>query len=367
MSDRRFMEQALALAAIAEGRTSPNPRVGCVLVREGVVVGAGFHPAAGEPHAEAVAVAAAGDRARGATAYVNLEPCAHTGRTPPCADLLVRAGVRRVVASVVDPNPLVDGHGFAKLRAAGVAVEVGLLAEEARRINAPFFRWIERRRPRVTLKAAVSLDGRLSAVGGRSRWITGEPARRFAHRLRLRHDAILVGAGTVRADDPQLTVRLPGIAAPRLRVVLDPDGSVSPSARVLAPGPPGTPRARVYVGSGRERPFAAALPGGAAAVAVPVVDGEILLDAVLEDLGAAGVQSLLVEGGGRTLARFLEAGLADEAAFFVAPSLIGSEGAVPLISGTAAADPSEAWGLTRVRRVPLGVDLLLWGDLARRS
>lgn len=367
MSDRRFMEQALALAAIAEGRTSPNPRVGCVLVREGIVVGAGFHPAAGEPHAESVAVSAAGERARGATAYVNLEPCAHTGRTPPCADLLVRAGVRRVVASVVDPNPLVDGHGFAKLREAGVTVEVGLLAEEALRINAPFFRWIERRRPRVTLKAAVSLDGRLSAVGGRSRWITGEPARRFAHRLRFRHDAILVGAGTIRADDPRLTVRLPGIAAPRLRVVLDPEASVPPGARALAPGPPGTPRTRVYVEAGREDAFAESVEGRATAVAVPVVDGEIRLEAVLDDLGAAGVQSLLVEGGGRTLARFLEEGLADEAALFVAPSLIGSEGAVPLISGPAAADPAEAWGLTRVRRVPLGADLLVWGELARRS
>jgi diaminohydroxyphosphoribosylaminopyrimidine deaminase/5-amino-6-(5-phosphoribosylamino)uracil reductase len=354
------MEQALALASLAEGRTSPNPRVGCVLVRGDDVVGAGFHPAAGHPHAEAVAVGIAGDRARGATAYVNLEPCAHTGRTPPCADLLIRAGVRRVVASVVDPNPLVDGHGFERLRAAGVAVQVGLLAGPARRLNAPFFTWFERGRPRVTIKAGMSLDGRLAAAGGRSRWITGEPARRFAHRLRMRHDAILVGVGTVAADDPELTVRLPGVHAPRIRAVLDPEGRIPAAAAILRHGPAGTPRTRVYTAaSPREETSAAEW------VVVPAGPTGLDLAAVLADLGERGVQSVLVEGGGRTVAGFLDAGLADEAALFVAPSLLGSEGGIPLVAGPAASDPKRAWRLAGVRSVALGADTLHWGDLVR--
>jgi diaminohydroxyphosphoribosylaminopyrimidine deaminase/5-amino-6-(5-phosphoribosylamino)uracil reductase len=221
------MEQALALAALGEGSTAPNPRVGCLLVREGEVVGKGWHRAAGSPHAEGLALAEAGPRAAGATLYVNLEPCAHQGRTPPCTSGLTAAGVRRVVAAVGDPDPRVNGKGFAQLREAGVTVEVGLLAEEAARLNAGFLRLhggLEGAgRPQVTLKAGLSQDGMLAGLAGRSQWITGVAARRFAHRLRLRHDAVLVGAETVRRDNPRLTVRLPGAVRAPLPVVLAPD------------------------------------------------------------------------------------------------------------------------------------------------
>lgn len=364
MTDRDWAAQALALAALGEGRTRPNPRVGCLVVKDGIVVGRGLHLEAGAPHAEAIAIEEAGGRARGSTVYVNLEPCAHHGRTPPCADLLVRSGVARVVASIQDPNPLVDGEGFDRLRRAGIAVDAGILAEEARRLNAPFLRWHLDRRPQVTLKAGATLDGRLSAAEGRSRWITGEASRRFAHRLRLRHDAILVGAGTVRADDPRLTVRLPGVSAPRLRVVLDPEASIPPTSRVVLAGPPGTPRTRVYASAA-----AATRTGGrivdAEVVATPCAAGRLDLRAVLEDLATQGIQSVLVEGGGRTIGAFLAAGLADEAAIFVAPRLMGEGGTIPLVGAAGAADPSGAPRLVRARRISFGADLLLWGEIER--
>lgn len=359
------MEQALALAALAEGTTSPNPRVGCVLVKRGREVGFGFHRAAGACHAEADAVAMAGKDARGATLFVNLEPCAHHGRTPPCADLLVERGVRRVVASITDPNPRVDGRGFRRLQAAGIAVEVGLLAGAARLLNEPFLHWHATGRPLVTLKAALSLDGMLSAASGSSRWITGPTARRVAHRLRLRHDAILVGAGTVRRDDPRLSVRLPGGETLRQRVVLAPSLGVSADARVFASGEPSAPPTRIYAAQEtREaalRPFA----GRAQVVRTPTLEGRLDLRAVLADLGALGVQSLLVEGGATTFARFLEAGLADRAALFIAPRLLGARGGTPLLEAASVAEPALGLGIEERELYQLGEDLLLLGRLAR--
>jgi diaminohydroxyphosphoribosylaminopyrimidine deaminase/5-amino-6-(5-phosphoribosylamino)uracil reductase len=226
------MARALALAAEGLGLTSPNPAVGAVLVREGVVVGEAFHRVAGGPHAETAALAAAGEAARGATCYVTLEPCAHHGRTPPCADGLIAAGVARVVAACRDPDPRVDGRGLARLQAAGIAVTLGVGEAEARALNRAFFTRVTTGRPHVTLKSAMTLDGKIAAWNGESRWITGDAARREAHRLRFRADAILVGSGTVRRDDPELTVRLPG-APPKepLRVVADTRLRISGDAR----------------------------------------------------------------------------------------------------------------------------------------
>jgi diaminohydroxyphosphoribosylaminopyrimidine deaminase/5-amino-6-(5-phosphoribosylamino)uracil reductase len=352
------MEQALALAALGEGSTSPNPRVGCVVVRGGVAIGVGFHRAAGEPHAEALAVREAGDGARGSTVYVGLEPCSHHGRTPPCADLLIRAGVRRVVASILDPNPEVDGKGCARLRAAGVEVEIGLMEREARRINAPFLHFHAFGRPLVTLKAAVSADGMIAARDGASRWITGPAARTFAHRLRYRHDAVLVGAGTVRRDDPSLTVRLPGIRVARIRAILAPDLDVDPGARMLGDDG-GT--VRIYTAPFPPAERVARLRGRGMIVPVRAEAGRLDLLEVLGDLARAGAQSVLVEGGGRTLAGFLGAGLADRVALFAAPMLVGAKGGTPLLDLPAPASPGAAFGIEVERRIPLGPDLLLLG------
>ena len=361
--DCYWMEQALALGALGEGRTSPNPRVGCVIVRDGAVVGRGFHRALGLPHAEAMALAEAGENARGATLYVNLEPCAHHGRTPPCCKAVIDLGIRRVVAALQDPNPLVNGEGFRRLRDAGIQVDVGLLEDEARRLNDSFLHSHLTRRPLVTLKAASSLDGMLAAASGESRWITGAPARRFAHRLRLRHDAVLVGAGTIRRDDPRLTVRLRGASGHRLRVVLAPGLDLDPGSQIFEIEGSEGPLTRIYASESTaeslERPF----QDRANVVRVAEQDGSLDLEAVLDDLMECGVRSVLVEGGGRTIAGFLDAGLADRAALFQASKWIGARGGTPLFDGECAADPTVAWRLEHPRQLALGADLLLMGDL----
>lgn len=362
MTDREWMEQALALGALGEAATSPNPRVGCVVVRQGEVVGCGFHHAAGLPHAEALALAAAGAGARGATLFVNLEPCAHEGRTPPCADMIVRAGVTRVVASIQDPNPLVDGRGFARLRAAGIAVDVGLLATESRRLNDAFHHFYRHGRPLVTLKAAISLDGMLAAAEGRSRWISGAASRRFAHRLRARNDAVLIGAGTLRRDDPRLTVRLAGLQAMRWRCVLAPRLEIDPRARLFHCGA-AEHKPRLYVMDDVPRERMLPFDGLAEIVRVRRHGERIDLDDVLSDLARLGVLSLLVEGGAVTHASFLEARRADRLALFIARKLLGGRGGTPLLDRATAREPALGWRLRGVRQLALGGDLALLGRL----
>ena len=361
MTDRDWMAQSLALAALGEGTTRPNPLVGCVVVADGAVVGRGFHRAAGEPHAECRALAEAGTRARGATLYVNLEPCAHHGRTGPCSEAIVRAGIRRVVAAIGDPNPLVDGRGLLALRSAGIDVVEGVLAREARALNAPFLSTHQRRRPWVTLKAAQSLDGRIAAAGGSSRWITGAASRRYAHRLRFRHDAVLVGAGTVRRDDPRLTVRLPGIDAARRRVVLAPQLGLDPAARVFRPEGASAPRTRVYVGSACAEGEIARFRDLAEIVPVALGADGLDLPAVLEDLRRVGVQAVLVEGGGKTSGAFLSRGLVDEIVLFVAGRLVGAGDATPVVDLPAATDPARSWPVAPVSFIPMGSDLVVVG------
>jgi len=360
--ERGWMAQALALGALGEGLTSPNPRVGCLLVRESRVVGRGYHRAAGEPHAEAVAVAEAGAAVRGATLYVGLEPCAHQGKTPPCTTLLAESGVKRVVAAIRDPNPLVNGRGFERLREAGIDVRVGLLGDEAARLNEGFLHWHRTGRPLVTLKAAVTRDGMLSAGEGVSRWITGSAARLFAHRLRLRHDAVLVGAGTVRRDNPRLTVRLAGVRAVRQRVVLSGSLSIDPESRLFAIEP-GSPLPLVFTREGRPETLLRRFELRAEPVGLPPVGDGLDLAALLDVLGRRGVQSLLVEGGGRTHAAFLAAGLVDRAAIFVADRMLGARGGTPLIDGSTVAEPLSGWRLETTQQIPLAGDTLLLGAL----
>ncbi|HUO81479.1 MAG TPA: bifunctional diaminohydroxyphosphoribosylaminopyrimidine deaminase/5-amino-6-(5-phosphoribosylamino)uracil reductase RibD [Gammaproteobacteria bacterium] len=316
------MARAFELARRGLYGADPNPAVGCVLAHGGEVVGEGWHARAGEPHAEVHALAAAGARARGATAYVTLEPCNHQGRTPPCAAALIEAGVQRAVVALRDPHPRVDGAGCAALRAAGIEVEEGVLAGEAEALNRGFLSRHRRGRPFVVSKLAVSMDGRTALADGTSRWITGPAAREDGHRLRARSSAILTGIGTVLADDPSLTVRLPdpggGWRQPR-RVVLDSAGRLPASARVLAVS--GETLVFVAEGSTPARPG----PSGAAVERVAAVGGGLDLRAVLARLAALEVNELLVEAGPRLNGSLLAAGLVDEWIVYLAPVVLGDE------------------------------------------
>jgi len=324
--DLAHMRSALALARRGLGNTWPNPSVGCVIVSNGRVVGRAVTAAGGRPHAEPQALAMAGAAARGATAYVTLEPCCHHGRTPPCTDALIAAGVARVAIAARDPDPRVNGEGIAKLRAAGIAVEQGLLAEEAADILAGFFQRVTTGRPLVTLKLASTLDGRIATHGGESRWITGEPARRAAHALRGRHDAVLVGVGTVLADDPELTCRLPGFRpTPIVRVVADSHLRTPLTARLVATARDTSTWMLIRHGTDAIR-RAAFADLGIRLIEVPGADAGVDLHAGLALLGGAGITRLLVEGGAQIAAALLRAGLVDRVAWFHAPSVMGGDG-----------------------------------------
>lgn len=321
--DARYMARALELAARGLYTTPPNPRVGCVLVRDGAVVGEGFHLRAGEPHAEVHAIAAAGQAARGATAYVTLEPCNHTGRTPPCVDALIGAGVVRVVAAMPDPNPVASG-GAARLRAAGMAVDIGLLEAEARALNPGFISLATRRRPWLRMKVAASLDGRTALADGTSQWITGPAARADGHHWRARAEAILTGIGTVREDDPQLTVR--GVQTDRqpLRVVVDSRLELSPTARLLRPGEGGP--VLVATATGDAPGMAALRAAGAEIVVLPDATGKVDLAALVQELGRRGLGEVHVEAGTALNGSLLRAGLVDELLVYLAPSILGDTG-----------------------------------------
>ncbi len=322
------MARALRLARRGLYTTDPNPRVGCVLVRDGEVVGEGWHRRAGGPHAERIALAAAGRRARGATAYVTLEPCSHHGRTPPCADALVEAGVSRVVAAMVDPNPLVSGKGLARLRAAGIRAEAGLLESEAERLNPGFVKRMRGGRPWVRCKLAMSLDGRTAMASGESVWITGESARRDVQRLRARSSAVLTGIGTVLADDPSLNVRLPpaeleGVepeASPRqpVRVVLDSSLRFPEEAKMLdLPG-------ETWIFHAHGSPEKAASLERRGARPVRFEEG-LDLPLVMEALGRSELNEVLIEAGPTLAGAALEAGVIDELVIYMAPHLMGHQ------------------------------------------
>lgn len=347
------MRRALRLAARGRYRVSPNPMVGAVLVRDGEVVGSGWHRQVGGPHAEIEAFREAGDRARGATLYVTLEPCSHHGRTPPCAAAVLAAGVARVVACHGDPDPRVSGRGFEKLRQGGVEVEVGLLAEEAVRLNLRFLVAAVERRPFVTLKWAMSLDGRIATATGQSQWISAPPARQWALALREEHDAILAGSGTVLADDPRLDRRLGLAAGPNLRVVLDRRLRTPPDARLFEVEGP----VRIYTESTDSERRAALEARGAQVVPLPAVEPA----AVLADLYGEGVRSVLVEGGGEVLASFTRAGLYDQVRVDCAPLLIGGRTAPGPLAGEGFPSLQEAARLEHFEAHTRGGDLLLGG------
>lgn len=317
--DFTYMARALTLARQGLYSVDPNPRVGCVLVRDGVVVGEGWHERAGAPHAEALALAAAGAPARGATAYITLEPCCHYGRTPPCTEALLAAGVRRVVAALEDPNPLVAGKGMAALRAAGVSVECGVLAAEAAALNPGFIQRMRNGRPFVRCKLAASLDGRTALASGESQWITGPAARRDVQRLRARAGAVMTGVATVLADDPALNVRLPEAPRQPLRVILDTELATPPTARTLNLAG----QALILTAcadSGRQARLRAA---GAEIQLIPRHDRGLDLAAVLAELARREVNELHLECGATLAGALLEANLLDELVLYLAPLLLG--------------------------------------------
>jgi diaminohydroxyphosphoribosylaminopyrimidine deaminase/5-amino-6-(5-phosphoribosylamino)uracil reductase len=316
--DHAMMASALQLAARGLETTTPNPRVGCVIVRDGRVVSEGWHERAGGPHAEAAALLAAGEAARGATVYITLEPCAHHGRTPPCAEALVKAGVARVVCAMSDPNPKVCGRGFALLEAHGVAWQSGLLEQDARELNIGFISRMTRGRPWVRLKAASTLDGKTALENGTSQWITGPAARRDGHRWRARACAVLTGFGTVRADDPQLTVRDVPCSRQPLRVVVDARLETPPNARILQGG-------NVLIAcAARDVARASALEQlGAEVVVLPNPAGKVDLSALLRELAARGINEVHAEAGFKLNGSLLREGCVDELLLYMAPMLVG--------------------------------------------
>ena len=317
-ADREHMAEALRLAEKGLLTTTPNPRVGCVIVRDGGAVGAGWHEKAGGPHAEILALRAAGTRARGATAYVSLEPCSHHGRTPPCVDALIEAGVARVVAAMQDPNSKVAGSGFARLRAAGIQVESGLMQDEAQALNIGFVARMSRGRPWLRMKLAASLDGRTALASGQSQWITGPEARRDGHAWRARACAVLTGIGTVRDDDPQLNVR--EVETPRqpLKVVVDSRLQLPLSAKLLQSG-------RVLVAAAVEdkAAIAALQDKGAEVVVLPNARGKVELTALMRELARRELNEVHVEAGCKLNGSLLVAGLVDELLIYLAPSILG--------------------------------------------
>lgn len=316
--DFRWMARALELAARGLFTTTPNPRVGCVIVRDGQMVGEGWHVRAGEPHAEVHALAMAADSARGATAYVTLEPCSHHGRTPPCADALVKAGVQRVVVAMSDPNPLVSGRGLQRLRDAGIETLTGVQEAEARELNIGFISRMTRGRPWLRLKAAATLDGKTALENGVSQWITGDDARRDAHRWRARSCAVLTGIGTVRDDDPQLNVRAVPTERQPLRVVVDARLDTPLNARLLDGGP-------VLIAAAVDNPerIAALQRRGADVVVLPNDGGKVDLDALMIELGRRGLNEVTAESGFKLNGSLLREGCVDEIVLYLAPFLVG--------------------------------------------
>jgi diaminohydroxyphosphoribosylaminopyrimidine deaminase/5-amino-6-(5-phosphoribosylamino)uracil reductase len=354
--DAVFMRRALRLAERGRGRTTPNPPVGALVVSNGEVVGEGWHKGAGGPHAEVEALAEAGDRARGATVYLTLEPCTHQGRTPPCTPQLIDAGIARAVIATTDPNPIEQGAGTRALTVAGVEVRTGVLEDEARRLIQGFAKWVTTRRPLVTVKIATTLDGRVAAADGSSKWVTGLASRRDAHRMRAWSNAVIVGVGTVLADDPALTCRLRGYAGPQpLRVVVDSAARVPPSATVLDDA---APTLIAATAKASEQSVDAIRARGVELVRIPAREGRVDLAALLDELGNRELTDVLVEGGPTLIGDLVERRLVDRYVFYIAPKLLGQVG-LSAIAGLVAPNIADARELTitSVRRTGADVKI----------
>jgi diaminohydroxyphosphoribosylaminopyrimidine deaminase/5-amino-6-(5-phosphoribosylamino)uracil reductase len=352
------MELALRLAEAARGQTSPNPAVGCVLVKDGRIVGMGSHLKAGEAHAEVQALRMAGEAARGATAYVTLEPCSHHGRTPPCADTLIKHGIESAVVAMLDPNPLVAGRGVARLEEAGIEVLTGVCEAEAKRLNEVFIKYITTRKPFVTVKTAMTLDGKVATYAGSSRWITGEEARLEVHRMRHEHDAILVGVNTVLTDDPQLTTRLALGGKNPIRVIVDTTLRIRLDAKVLTDGEAPT---WIFTTERADPLKWERLEEMGVRVFSTGNEAQVDIDRLLTLLGAQEIASLLVEGGSQINSAFLHAQAIDKVVSYVAPKLVAGQGAPTPFGGLGIQEMNDAVSLVDVSFEKIGDDIKITG------
>lgn len=362
MDDPGYMQRAMELARLGAGWTSPNPIVGAVIVKDGRIVGEGYHKKAGTAHAEIIALQDAGSAAKGATLYVNLEPCSHYGRTPPCAKAVIQAGIARAVVAVEDPNPKVAGQGIQELKRAGIQVDVGILEQEAREQNEIFFKYIDAGVPYVTLKTAITLDGKTATSAGKSKWISGQLARDEVHRLRHLHDAVLTGIGTVLADDPQLNVRLEGNWRHPLRVIVDSRLRLPLTALVCA--------------SAKRQPTLVATTDrhdphhrlrleelGVEVVVMPSYAGRVDLVSLMRFLGKREITSILLEAGAHLAAGALAQGLVDKIITFIAPKIFGGLTAPGPVGELGISEVEQALSISRLKPVPVGSDLMITGYL----
>lgn len=358
--DERWMKRVLRLAEMGRGRTSPNPMVGAILVKDGEVAGEGYHAKAGEAHAEIIALQQAREEARGAVLYLNLEPCTHYGKTPPCAPRVIESGVKRVVIGMEDPNPLVKGKGIEILRRADLDVEVGILEKECQRLNEAFCKYILKKEPFVILKVAATVDGKLATRNGDSKWISGEASRRFVHKLRDQVDGVLVGIGTVLKDDPQLTARIRGGRDP-YRIVLDSRLKIPEEAKVI-----GTSPSKTIIAATEFAPKDKIEKLEKRGVQILILDsqeGKINLKSCLSKLGEIGMMSLMVEGGSQINGSFLDEGLIDKLLLFLSPKLIGDHQALGIFGGRGVSSLEEAVALKEMKTRRVGEDILLEGYL----
>lgn len=355
--DEIFMREALRIARNAEGRTSPNPLVGAIIVKDGKIIAEGWHRQAGTPHAEIHALNMAGELARGATLYVTLEPCSHFGRTPPCAQAIVEAGIKKVVAAMKDPNPKVAGRGFEILRSAGVEVDVGILEEKARKLNEVFIKWVTKKLPFTTLKFACSLDGKISTVGGESQWISCLESRKFSHHLRDLNDAILVGVGTVLADNPSLTTRLVEGKNP-VRVIVDSNARTPIESKVVTDS---AAKTIIAVTENAPPEKISALKNFGVEIITAGASEHVDLKILMRELAEREITSVLVEGGGTIHFSMLSAGLVDKIFAFVAPKIIGGKNALTAVAGAGFEKLSDAINLKNFTASTVGTDILISG------
>lgn len=364
--DELFMRRALSLAAKGRGWTSPNPMVGAVVVRDGCIVSEGYHARSGAPHAEVTALENAAGAASDADLYVTLEPCCHYGRTPPCTDRIIQAGIRRVVIPTLDPNPLVSGRGVQTLRASGITVETGLLSEEAARLNEAFAKFIKSHIPFVILKAAISLDGKIATRSGDARWISGERSREHVHALRNQVDAVIVGIGTVRRDNPRLTTRLPEGGCDPIRVIVNGLGPLPLDAQVFQAGAASRTWVAVSADAPTER-IKTLERRGVTVLEAGGSHGRICLEHLLKRLGERKITNVMVEGGEGIFTSAIEEGIVDKFLLFVAPMLVGGRTAPSLFGGAGIEEIGQAFRLNRLRIERLGEDLLIEGYRSRHE
>lgn len=363
IADTSFMQAALVLARKALGLTAPNPMVGAVVVANGEIVGQGFHPRAGEPHAEVLALREAGERALNAELYVTLEPCNHQGKTPPCTETIIRSGIRRVIIGTTDPNPLVEGQGATRLKQAGIKVEIGLLGSECCRLNEAWNKFITTGLPFVTLKSAASLDGRIATRSGHSQWITNEKSRHYVHQLRAAHDAILVGIGTLLKDNPKLTARLPGQPpCSPYRIIVDSLLRTPLNSHVF--GPDGRERMLLATHQHSEEKLAPYREKVKDILILPTNNlGQIDLLELMKILAARGITSLLIEGGSEINGSALDNRIIDKICFFYAPILVGGRGSLGMISGQGAETIDQALPIKDITIRHFDNDLCIEGYL----